>query len=201
MTTNNRPGIFRARQGLMNRWRDFMGDDRGVGAVEFAFVAPILVVMYIGAVEMSLALAVDTKVSRAGNITLDLITQGTTTSRAELSAMNDVAESVLAPYNATGVELKYTAIKVSEDGTTATVQWSWGNVTLKPYAQGTVVTIPDSLMVADAYYVRGEIEMTHNFITSIKFTPSPSATSLDLHETYYMRPRLGTLINCTDCNT
>ena len=98
MTSKHQLNILRAKQRLSDRWLKFVKDNRGVGAIEFAFVAPILVVLYIGAVEMTIALAVDTKVSRAGNITLDLITQGTTTSRAELDAMEDVAESVLAPY-------------------------------------------------------------------------------------------------------
>ena len=190
----------RTSTGFMQRCRELLQDNSGVGAVEFAFVAPILVVMYIGAVEVSLALAVDTKVSRAGNLTLDLITQGTATSRDELEAMEDVAESVLAPYDGSDVELRYTAIQVSADGSTARVVWSWGNEELIPYAENTVVDIPDSLMVGDAYYVRGEIFKTHNFITDIEFTPAPSATQLDLNETYYMRPRLGTEVNCSDCN-
>ena len=97
------------------------------------------------------------------------------------------------------MELKYTAIQVNADGTTATVDWSWGNETLKPYVVNSVVTIPTSLMVANAYYIRGEINKTHNFITSVPFTNN-NATSLGLNETYYMRPRLGTSIPCSDCN-
>ena len=200
MTDNTQLTNGRARHGLLQRCRDLIQDKSGVGAVEFAFVAPILVVMYIGAVEVSLALAVDTKLSRAGNLTLDLITQGTGTSRAELAAMEDVAQSVMAPYDASDVELKFTAIQVSADGTEARVVWSWGNEELKPYTENAVIDIPDSLMIADSYYVRGEILKTHNFITTIEFTPAPSATELDLDETYYMRPRLGTEVNCSDCN-
>ena len=111
MTSKYQLKISQAKKRLSDRWQDLVEDRRGVGAVEFAFVAPILVVLYIGAVEMTVALAVDTKVSRAGNITLDLITQGTTTSRAELDAMEDVAESIMAPYEGSDVELKYTASK------------------------------------------------------------------------------------------
>ncbi len=200
MTTNSKLNRGWASHGLMQRCRDLLQDKSGVGAVEFAFVAPVLVIMYIGAVEMSLALAVDTKVSRAGNLTLDLITQGTTTTRNELAAMEDVAESVMAPYDASDVELRYTAIQVNADGTEARVVWSWGNEDLKPYAENSVTDIPDSLMIGDSYYVRGEIFKTHNFITSIEFTRAPSPTQLDLNETYFMRPRLGTDIVCSDCN-
>ncbi|MDA4847949.1 TadE/TadG family type IV pilus assembly protein [Hoeflea poritis] len=187
---------------LWARFGALLGDKKGVGAVEFAFVAPILVVLYIGAVEMTVALSVDTKVSRAGNITLDLITQATSTSKDELDDMEDVAASILAPYTPDNVELVYTAITINAAGDKATVTWSWANGALIPPAVGTDVTaeMPTSLLIADAFYVRGEIGNTHNFITSIPFT-GRTMSSLDLTETYFMRPRLGTTITCDDCNT
>ncbi|WP_419907706.1 TadE/TadG family type IV pilus assembly protein [Hoeflea sp.] len=187
---------------LLKQFGVIARDNRGVGAVEFAFVAPILVVLYIGAVEMTVALSVDTKVSRAGNITLDLITQGTTTSKDELEDMEDVAGSILAPYSNANVEVAFTAITINADGDKATVAWSWRSDAIAPPAIGTDITadMPASLMIGDAYYVRSEITNTHNFITSIPFTGS-AMSSLDLNETYYKRPRLGTSITCADCNT
>ena len=84
MSDRSRPSLLDAVQTRCPRPVGRLGsvllERKGVGAVEFAFVAPLLVLMYIGAVEISVALSVDTKVSRAGNnITLDLITQGTST--------------------------------------------------------------------------------------------------------------------------
>ncbi|WP_169054128.1 TadE/TadG family type IV pilus assembly protein [Nitratireductor sp. XY-223] len=187
---------------LLDCARSLIRDKKGVGAVEFAFVAPILVVLYIGAVEMTVALSVDTKVSRAGNITLDLITQGTTTSKDELEDMEDVAGSILAPYASDDVDLVYTAVTINGAGDEATVSWSWGSTGTTPPSVGDDITaeIPTSLMIADAFYIRGEITNVHDFITSIPFTGS-AMSSLNLNETYFMRPRLGTSITCSDCNT
>ena len=83
-----------------------------MGAVEFAFVAPLLVMMHIGAVEISVALSVDTKVSRSGNITLDLITQGKSITKTEMSDLVDVAEAILAPFDGNNVVLIFTGITV-----------------------------------------------------------------------------------------
>ncbi|MCY6382977.1 TadE/TadG family type IV pilus assembly protein [Hoeflea prorocentri] len=188
------------RVSLKSRVQNFLGNKEGVGAIEFAFVAPILVVLYIGAVEMTVALSVDTKVSRAGNVTLDLITQGTTTSKDDLEDMEDVAKSILAPYASDQVALGYTAIQVNAAGTEARVQWSWRSDTETLPAKNSVITIPNSLMIGDAYYVRGEIANTHDLLTSIPFTGS-TVNSFNLGETYFMRPRVGTEINCSDCNT
>lgn len=185
---------------LRSRVRDLLGNKDGVGAIEFAFVAPILVVLYIGAVEMTVALSVDTKVSRAGNITLDLLTQGVTTSRSQLANMQNVARSILSPFSDDSVELAYTAIQVNAAGNEARVSWSWRSDGGTLPAQNSVIELPDSLMIGNAYYVRGEITNTHDLITSFPFTGA-SLNSIDLSETYFMRPRVGTAINCSDCNT
>jgi Flp pilus assembly protein TadG len=180
-----------------NRVRRLLRDRKGAGAVEFAFIAPLLVLIYMGAVEISVALSVDTKVSRAANITLDLITQGTTITKTEMTDLVDVAKSILAPFNGDDIELKFTGITV-DASSNAKVAWSWGSTTTKPYTDGAAVTIPTGLKIADAYYVRSEITNKHQFLTSYPFMGSAVA-EINMNETYYMRPRLGTSIDCTDC--
>ena len=136
------------------RMHMLLGDRSGLGAVEFALLAPVLVVLYMGAVEITVALSVDTRVSRAGNITLDLITK---------------------------------------------VAWSWGNEVRRPYATGSTADIPDGLKMPNSFYVRGEIINPHDFISTFPFMGSAQVGALNLNETYYMRPRLGAEIDCTDC--
>lgn len=193
--------MYRARKFLHRhlggRLGNLLGDREGAGAVEFAFVAPLLVLIYMGAVEISVALSVDTKVSRAGNITLDLITQGTTITKTEMKDLVDVASGIMAPFNGDDVELKFTGITV-DASKKAKVAWSWGSKTAKPYGKGTEVNIPTGLKIANAYYVRGEIVNTHQFLTSYPFLGG-AAASIDMNETYFMRPRLGTDLDCTDC--
>ncbi len=187
--------LFQSRKG--GRLGRLLGNRDGAGAVEFAFVAPILVLIYMGAVEISVALSVDTKVSRAGNITLDLITQGTSITKSEMKDLVDVAESIMAPFDGSDIELKFTGITVDASGN-AKIDWSWGSETTKPYTDGASVTIPTGLQIANAYYVRSEITNKHQFLTSYPFLGS-AAAALDMNETYYMRPRLGTNLSCTDC--
>jgi len=44
----------------------------GVAAIEFVFVAPIMIAMYFGLAEMSLAISADRKISHGTNIAGDL---------------------------------------------------------------------------------------------------------------------------------
>ncbi len=179
------------------RIRSMLRDRKGVGAVEFAFVAPLLVLMYIGAVEISVALSVDTKVSRAGNITLDLITQGTTITKSDMADLVDVAEAIVAPFDGSNIVLTFTGIRV-DASTNAKVDWSWKSDNTVPYPKNTTITIPTGLRIADSFYVRSEITNTHSLITSYQFMGSAMA-SIGMNETYYMRPRLGSDLDCTDC--
>lgn len=190
-------GLERIMVSCKKRMVELLRDRSGLGAVEFAFMAPVLVVLYMGAVEITVALSVDTRVSRAGNITLDLITQGATTSKAELDTMLDVATSIMAPHTADHIELRYTGIRVDSSGKPK-VSWSWGNVVKKPYATNSTVDIPDGLKMPNSFYVRGEIFNPHEFISTFPFL-GKQVGALNLNETYYMRPRLGAEIDCTDC--
>ena len=64
-----------ARAGaLLGRWR---ADASGMAAVEFAFIVPIMGVMFIGAVELSQAIIVDRRVTQIASSTADLVARVT----------------------------------------------------------------------------------------------------------------------------
>ena len=58
--------VRHARQRMSNRWRRIgalRGDQRGVSAVEFALLLPLMIALYLGCVEVSQGVAVDRKVT------------------------------------------------------------------------------------------------------------------------------------------
>jgi len=57
----------------------------GVAAIEFVFVAPVMIFMYFGLAEISLAIAADRKISHATNIAGDLATQVASINASEMS--------------------------------------------------------------------------------------------------------------------
>ena len=56
-------------------------DRRGVAAIEFALVAPLLLCMYFVTMEVSQAIETNKKVSRIGSMVADLVTQQQQTTR------------------------------------------------------------------------------------------------------------------------
>src|SRR6188472_3951655 len=60
---------------LRRKLKRLVADKRGVAAVEFAFIAPLLFIMYFLTLEVSLGIESNKKVGRIGSMVADLITQ------------------------------------------------------------------------------------------------------------------------------
>ena len=103
-------GIVRkARKAISCFWRD----RRGVGAVEFALIAPLLLMIYITVFELTIGLSVSKRVARASGAIADLVTQQPSVSKSSLAEMMNVAQSIFVPYGASDISLDITGIKVA----------------------------------------------------------------------------------------
>ena len=87
---------------IRNKLLNFKKDSKGVAAVEFALIAPILLVLFIGTIEVSLMIAVDRKISRTSSAIADLIAQGgfsNNNSEAEMRAIFGMTDRIMYPYS------------------------------------------------------------------------------------------------------
>ena len=92
-------------------------DTHGVSAVEFALILPVMITMYIGAVEFSDALTVDRRVTAVASAATDLTAQ---TEEVSASSINDIftaATSIMLPYSATPISIVLTSV-VADSKTT-----------------------------------------------------------------------------------
>ncbi|MBW9063306.1 pilus assembly protein [Rhizobium herbae] len=181
-------------EALKHFWRD----RKGTGAIEFAIIAPLLIMAYIGSFEISLGFSIARKVSRASSTVADILTQQTTVDTKTLDGMKDVAKSVMSPFEMTDYSLKMTGIKVTGTGT-GTVVWSRDENGGTPYQAGSSVTLPSDISSVNAFIVRSELVVPHELLL---FAPGLAANELktiDLSKTYYFRQRVGDEITCTDC--
>jgi Flp pilus assembly protein TadG len=186
------------KSGVMLQFRRFIEDRRGAGAVEFAIIAPLLIMAYIGAFEISLAMTVSRKVSRASSTVSDLLTQTTSTDKAALDTMKVVATNILAPFAAGAYSLKITGITVDKDGK-ANVAWSRDQNASAPYAKGSVVTLPSDMEAKDTFIVRTEFSVPHAILLMMPGLSASSLNSLNLSKTSYFRQRVGSAVECADC--
>ena len=90
----------------------FTRDKRGIAAIEFALIVPLMLTMYLGTIEISTAVSINKKVSRVSATVADLVTQQTEVNKSQLEDIMAVGESVLFPYVADKPDITIIAINV-----------------------------------------------------------------------------------------
>lgn len=179
--------------------RRFTRDRQGAGAVEFAIIAPLLIMAYVGAFEVSVGFGMASKVSRAASTVSDLLTQDSSTTADTVDTMKEVTKRVIAPFQqADGYTLKIAGISVDGDGK-ATVAWSRDQDKKEPYPKGSAVTLPSNIQGAkNLFFVRTELSVPY---TILLMSPNLSSrlNSFPIAKTSYFGLRTGKSIACSGC--
>jgi Flp pilus assembly protein TadG len=190
--------------------RRLASDRRGVAAVEFAFIAPVLLALYFLTMEVSQAIETNKKVSRVGSMVADLVTQQSgTIARSELEAIMQIGGAIVQPYNRSDPKITVTGIYITDESTPkAQVQWS-RKLQDGSFATGAVknsiATIPESLRIRDTFLV--QVDSALDYRPVITWTADKKAAMgltaafdrINMNETYYLRPRMSPRIDCTGC--
>src|SRR6185295_16885762 len=103
--------------------RRFHHDKRGVSAVEFAMLLPLMITLYIGGVEVSSAIAVDRKVTLVARTLGDLVAQSTSVNATDMTNILNAASSVVQPYSSSLIKVTVSRVDVDANGA-AKVIWS-----------------------------------------------------------------------------
>ena len=85
---------------FLRTFRRFHRDARGVAAVEFGLIAPILVLMLLGAVEITRAVSIDRRLTAVTNMVADLVAREEELAADDVTAIYDIARLVMSPYEA-----------------------------------------------------------------------------------------------------
>lgn len=195
---------------VLGRMRDTVrklsGDNRGVAAIEFALIAPLLITLYLGTLEISGALQMNKKVGRAASATGDLIAQldSTEVNKDALKSILNIGKAITQPYNLTQPKIIVTGIKI-DAASVAKVAWSLqldDTAFTEPFAKNSVVSVPAKVNIADTFLVKVESQLEYRTLTSWSIAKASGQTygKIDMAETYYLRPRvaIGDL-PCADC--
>lgn len=89
----------------------------GVAAVEFALLAPILLLVYFGSVDLSQGIEADRKLAYVTHTLGDMAAQTTgEVSAADIEGLMGIADTVLRPFDPSRVSLRITVADVASDG-------------------------------------------------------------------------------------
>ncbi|MGF1629619.1 MAG: TadE/TadG family type IV pilus assembly protein [Kiloniellaceae bacterium] len=108
----------------MESVRQILRDERGIAVVEFAFLLPIMLMLFVGVVEVTNLLRLERKVVSSAQTTADLITQRREVSNAQLNDILLAAELIFAPYPAAAVSVGVVGVRFHPNTGAPTVDWS-----------------------------------------------------------------------------
>ncbi|CDZ57961.1 TadE/TadG family type IV pilus assembly protein [Neorhizobium galegae] len=184
--------------GVLTRLRQLVADRRGVGAVEFALIAPLLLSLYITSFEITIGLSVSKRVTHSASTIADLVTRETSVDKTILMTMKDVTASLFAPYTPNMLVIKVTGVTLDATGN-PTVAWSWDDKDGRPYAIGSAVQVPADMHIANSFLVRAEVSVHHELLMFMPGLLPSEVQDLTIAREYFYRQRLGDSVNCTNC--
>ena len=99
----------------------YKSDRKGVAAIEFVFVAPVMIAMYFGLAEISTAISADRQISHATNIAGDLATQVATIDALQMSEIMTATTLVIGVPSAKLSDIKIEIASFSRDAAGAVI--------------------------------------------------------------------------------
>jgi len=170
---------------LRRLYRRFAASTRGVAAIEFAMILPVLATLFLASFDGGRAIAIYMKV-RAATYSLGAIAnQYETIASSDMTTIIQVTSAVLAPYSTTPATFTVSQIAITA-ANTASVAWSYtqGGTAL---SSGSSVTLPSNLSTCGSY-------PCYLLYSQVSYTYTPvfglfSTAAINLSDSLYTTPR------------
>lgn len=163
--------------------RRFARDQRGVSAVEFALIAPLLIAFYLGMAETTQAMMAKRRASHVAATIGDLVAQDQSFTNAELADVWTIGNVLLSPFPVAPLKMRITSVTANSAGV-AKVDWSEPKG-MADIADGATWTgIPTGLIAAGQSLIIAQTSYAYD--SPIKeYVPN----TMNFTEIYYLRPR------------
>jgi len=158
-------------------------DNRGVSAVEFALLLPLMLTMYLGTVEVSQGIGASRKLSLTTRAVADLVSQVSSINNSDMTNSLNAAATVMAPYSSSNLKVVVSSVTIDSTGK-ATVAWS-EQLNSAARAKGSTITLPTALNIPNSSLIFSEVQ--YDYKPTIGYIISGT---ISLKDQIYMRPRL-----------
>ena len=175
---------------LPRHLRRLVRDQRGISAVEFAMLLPLMITLYLGSVEISQGISINRKVTLTARTVTDLVAQVSSINNASMTNVLNASASVMTPFPVAPLKVTISLVSIDAQGN-ATIAWSDAyNTTARALNSG--VTLPAALLIPNTSLVWGEVQ--YNYVPAMGYVVT---SNLTLKDQLYMRPRLSATITRT----
>lgn len=177
----------------MRRMR-LIRDRRGVSAIEFALIVPILIGLYLGIVESGNAITIYRRTSSVAATAADLTAQTKAVSNTDLQDIAAAATAIMTPYPTPPLKIVLSSV-VADQNNKGKVAWSYSNKGAGR-AVNSAYPVPEGLTEEGSSVIVAEITYAFAPLMDLKTFFSPG--SFDMKRTFYARPRRSLTVVKTD---
>lgn len=163
--------------------RSFGADRRGVAAIEFALIAPVMIMLYLGLAELTLAMMAERRASHAASVVADLVAQSSQMNTTQMTDVFQVADAILAPFPTSTLTMRVSSVKADANATPKVV-WSRGDGMTALAAGATPTGVPANLLASGDSVIMAEV--AYIWDSPLKKT-IPNA--LRFRQTFFLKPR------------
>jgi Flp pilus assembly protein TadG len=168
-------------------------NEDGIAAIEFALILPVMLLLSMGAIELTDALSARRKVTLASSVLSDLIAQQRDVDGTYASNAFTAVSMIMEPFSSDGVGSVVSSIVVDKDRN-AKVAWSLahGKTSLR---KGDPYILPNELKVANSSVVIAQVGYSHTPMLGYTLTGT-----ISMSEITYARPRVASQVSGVACS-
>lgn len=171
--------------GFLMPMRRFLRDRRGLSAIEFALLLPVMLTLFLGGTEITQGITIKRKTTIVTRTIGDLVSQDTSVTNGEMNSIFLASAAVLAPFSAGNLKLIVSSIGINADGV-AKIVWSDASTGATARSRGDVITLPEGLAnFPNTTLIWAEAQYDYTPTVGYVITGS-----LPLKDHLYLRPRL-----------
>lgn len=160
----------------------FAQDSRGASAVEFAFIAPVLLFLYFGCFELTQALTAQRRVGIVAASIGDLVAQSPNVTDTYVSDAFTIGGIIIKPFPKNDLKMTVTSIVTDSKGASK-VAWSKASAG-NGMTPGAVVSPPAAVIDPGKSVIQSDVSYTYN--SPLTFFIRQGVT---FKKTFYLRPR------------
>lgn len=188
--------------------RRYVSDQRGVAALEFALLAPLVLVLCIAGVVVGEAVLVNQKVSNTAYTLADLVSQfsratvgSTTSTQIGLSDAFKLASLVMTPFPGTNAQIILSAL--TYDGANYQTVWSVSqNAAAYPVGKSAALdqsNVPPALTSGNGQILMVEVFYSYKTPFASVMSAIWGGPTITLSSRQFARPRMSNTVDCDDC--
>ena len=181
---------------MKSKFRNFIGETRGIAAIEFALIVPFMLLIYFGLFDITALVSVNRKVTYAASVVADLVAQNkTSVLKGDIQNYFNAASMVMAPIPAAKVRVEVFGFRKS--GSTISQIWKVDNGLSSSCGAAPPTSAMDSLMVAGNDLVVARVCTTYEIYAAYFLGHSiVNGSSFNIGESITQRPRSTLKLTC-----